>query len=112
MRVLQHMKFLYLNSEPFLLSERLQFLSEKAWRGLVHMEGPRIIIGADPFLVGSLVHDLRAESPVGGQQIIRFTSPPGIRRRLPEYEIEYLGQPVKKIFRISNTGHVSELSRP
>ena len=32
-RVLEHMKFLYLNSELFLVSERLPFLSDKAWRG-------------------------------------------------------------------------------
>jgi hypothetical protein len=41
-RVLEHMKFLYLNSELFVPSERLRFLSEKPWRGLIHQEGPRI----------------------------------------------------------------------
>ena len=61
-RVVEHMKFLYLNSELFVPSERLRFLWQKAWRGLIHQEGPRIIIGDNPILVGSRVDDLRIES--------------------------------------------------
>jgi len=108
-RVLEHMKFLYLNSELFLVSERLPFLSDKAWRGLIHMEGPRIIVGDNPILVGSRVHDLRTESPSGGQQIVRWTQPPGVRWRASERKIEPLGQPIAKTFRVSVTGHVSEI---
>src|SRR6266513_4552000 len=78
-RVVEHMKFLYLNSELFLVSERLRYLSDSAWRGLIHMVGPRIIIGDNPILVGCLVHDLRFELSSAGQEIVRWTQCPGIK---------------------------------
>jgi hypothetical protein len=103
------MKFIYLNSELFLVSERLRFLSEKAWRGLIHREGPRIIVGDNPILVGSLVHDLRTEPLSAGHQIVRWTQPPGLRFRPGENKPENLGAPWERTFRISTTGHISEL---
>lgn len=109
-RVLEHMKFLYLNSELFLVSERLRFLSEKAWRGMIHQEGPRIIIGDNPILVGSWVHDLRIEPVCGGQQIVRWTQPAGLRYQPGGNKLEALGQPTECALRISTAGHVSELS--
>jgi len=108
-RVLEHMKFLYLNSELFLLSERFRFLSEKAWRGLIHQEGRRIIIGDNPILVGSLVHDLRVEAVSTGQQIVRWTQPAGLRFQPAANRLETLGQPTERALRISTSGHVSEL---
>jgi hypothetical protein len=110
-RVVEHMKFLYLNSELFLVSERLRFLSDKAWRGLIHLEGPRIIIGDNPILVGSLVHDLRTEPLSTGQQIVRWTQPPGLRFRPGENKLENLGEPFERTLRISTTGRVSELRK-
>jgi hypothetical protein len=65
-RVLEHMKLLYMNSELFLPSERLRFLARKGWQGLIFEEGPRIIIGDNPILVGSWVHDLRIDSVADG----------------------------------------------
>ena len=56
------------------------------------MEGPRILVGDNPILVGSLVHDLRTESPAAGQQLVYWTQPPGIRRSPPDHKIEYLGR--------------------
>jgi hypothetical protein len=110
-RVLEHMKFLYLNSELFLVSERLRFLSEKAWRGLIHQEGPRIIIGDNPILVGSWVHDLRIEPISVGQQIVRWTQPAGLRFQPGSTKIETLGQPTELALEVSTTGQVSELHR-
>src|ERR1700730_18202895 len=100
-RVLEHMKFIYLNSELFLVSERLRFLSNKAWRGLIHMEGPRIIVGDNPILVGSLVHDLRTEPLSGGYQIVRWTQPAGRRFRPGRNKVENLGEPRERALRIS-----------
>jgi len=103
------MKFIYLNSEFFLVSERLRFLSERAWRGLIRQEGPRIIIGDNPILVGSWVHDLRIERMSAGQQIERWTQPPGLRFQPGADKVESMGQPTERALRISTTGHVSEL---
>jgi hypothetical protein len=110
-RVLEHMKFLYLNSELFLPSERLHFLTHKAWRGLIHQEGPRIIIGKNPILVGSWVHDLRIESVSSEEQVVRWTQPAGLRFRPGTTEHETLGNPTEIALRVSTTGHVSELKR-
>jgi len=96
--VLEHMKFLYLNSELFLVSERLPFLSDKAWRGLIHTEGPRVIVGDNPILVGSLVHDLRTESPSGSQQVVRWTQPPGVRWRDSERKLSLLVSQLREHF--------------
>ena len=108
-RVLEHMKFLYLNSELFLVSERLPFLSQKAWRGLIQQEGPRIIIGHNPILVGSWVHDLRIEPTSAGQQIVRWTQPAGLRVHPRTGERESLGQPTELALRVSTGGNVSQL---
>jgi hypothetical protein len=108
-RVLEHMKFLYLNSELFVPSERLGFLSEKPWRGLIHQEGPRIIIGDNPILVGSWVHDLRIESVAAGGQVVRWTQLAGLRFRPRTTEVEKLGTPTERALKISASGDVSEL---
>src|SRR5438270_5053181 len=105
------MKFLYLNSELFLPSERLHLLTEKAWRGLIHQEGPRIIIGDNPILVGSWVHDLRIESLSAGAQVVRWTQPLGLRLRPGTLERETLGNPTDIALRVSTTGHARELRR-
>ena len=110
-RVVEHMKFLYLNSELFLPSERLRFLTQKAWRGLIHQEGPRVIIGDNPILVGSWVHDLRVECVSAGEQIVRWTQPAGLRFRPGTTQRETLGNPTEIVLRVSTTGHVSELRR-
>ena len=110
-RVLEHMKFLYLNSELYCVSDWLPFFTQKAWRGLVFMEGPRIIIGDDPILVGSLVHDLRVERVGPGEEIVRWTQPPGIRFRHGTHEKEYLGEPTKLAFRVRIRGEVEELRK-
>ena len=110
-RVVEHMKFLYLNSELFLPSERLRFFSEKAWRGLVHQEGPRIIIGDNPILVGSWVHDLCIDSMSAGEQIVRWTQPAGLRFRPGTIARETLGNPTEIALKVSTSGHVSELHR-
>src|SRR5437588_795129 len=108
-RVLEHMKFLYLNSELFLPSERLRFLSEKAWRGLIHQEGPRIIIGDNPILVGSWVHDLRIERVAARGQVVRWTQPAGLRFLPGSNQLETLGNPTELALRISATGDFSKL---
>lgn len=90
-RVVEHMKFLYLNSELFLPSERLHFFTEEAWQGLIHQEGPRIMIGDDPILIRSWVDDLHIESVYAGKQIVRWTQPPGLRLRFGTIERETLG---------------------
>jgi len=110
-RVLEHMKFLYLNSELFLVSERLRFLSNKAWRGLIFMEGPRIIIGDDPILVGSWVHDLRIERLGAGKEIVRWTQPRGLRFRPGTDEWEYVGESMERAFRVSTRAQVIELRK-
>jgi hypothetical protein len=107
--LLEYMKLLYMNSELFLVSERLRFLSSKSWAGLIHMEGPRIIVGDNPILVGSFVSDLRFEPVSGAIQTVRWTQPAGIRRRPPENKAEYLGQPTEKTFRVTVGGDVSEI---
>src|SRR5438270_12889541 len=105
------MKFLYLNSELFLPSERLHLLTEKAWRGLIHQEGPRIIIGDNPILVGSWVHDLRIDPLPAGEQVVRWTQPAGLRLRPGTTDRETLGNPTAITLKVSTTGHVSELRR-
>src|SRR4051812_9215021 len=108
-RVLEHMKFLYLNSELFPPSERLPFLTEKAWRGLIHREGPRIIIGDNPILVGSWVHDLRIDSLGAGEQVVRWTQPAGLRFRAGTTKLDTLGNPTEIALKVSSSGNVSEL---
>jgi hypothetical protein len=110
-RVLEHMKFLYLNSELFLPSERLPYLTQKGWRGLIHREGPRIIIGDNPILVGSWVHDLRIESLGAGEQIVRWTQPAGLRFRPGTMKRQALGNPTEIALKVSMRGHVTELPR-
>lgn len=110
-RVVDYMKLLYMNSELFLVSERLRFLSRESWHGLIHMEGSRIIVGDNPILVGSLVSDLRFEPVSGPVQTVRWTQPAGIRRRPPENQVEYLGQPTERVFEIMVGGDVSEIRR-
>jgi hypothetical protein len=107
--VVEHMKFLYLNSELFLPSERLPFLSEKAWRGLIHQEGPRVIIGDNPILIGSWVHDLRINFVSAGEQVVRWTQPAGIRFRSETTQRETLGNPTEIALKVSTSGHVGEL---
>jgi hypothetical protein len=108
-RVLEHMKFLYLNSELFTVAERLPFLTRKPWDGLVFMEGPRIIIGDNPILVGSWVHDLRIERVRAGEEVVRWTQPAGIRFRRGTRDREYLGRPTERAFRVLLRGEVEEL---
>jgi hypothetical protein len=107
-RIEDYMKALYLNSGFFLVPERFDFFSRKAWRGLVRIEGPRILVGHDPHLFASKVSDLHAESDENGAQIITWTQPSGITR-LPQGERQYHGQPVERVFRIGPAGDVSEL---
>ena len=78
-RVVQHMKHLYVNSELFPPSQRVPLLPEGNWNNLLFEEGPRIIIGDDPWLIGSNVHDLRIESGDTRTQIVRWTQPAGLR---------------------------------
>jgi hypothetical protein len=110
-RVVEHMKFLYLNSELFLPSERLRFLTEKPWRGLIHQEGPRIIIGDNPILVGSWVHDLRIEPVAAGEQVVCWTQPAGLRFRPGTTQREFLGNPTEIAFKVSTSGQISQLRR-
>src|SRR5262249_15696147 len=100
-----------LNSELFLPSERLGFLTQKAWRGLIHQEGPRIIIGDNPILLGSWVHDLRIESVSAGEQIVRWTQPAGLQFHPGTPQRERLGNPIEIALKVSTAGHVSELRR-
>jgi hypothetical protein len=51
------MKHLYVNSELFAPLQRVPLLPEGNWNGLLFEEGPRIIIGDDPWLIGCKVHD-------------------------------------------------------
>ena len=75
------------------------------------MEGPRILIGENPILIGSHVSDLRtAQGQSPREQIVLWTQPPGIRRSRQTYHIESLGQPVERVFRITTSGDVSELN--
>ena len=108
-RVLEHMKFLYLNSELFSVSERLPFLTAKPWKGLIFLEGARIIIGDNPILVGSWVHDLRVERVGPGEELVRWTQPAGIRFRRGTNERECLGDPTERTFHVSMRGRVKEL---
>jgi hypothetical protein len=107
-RVLEHMKLLYLNSELFLPSERLQFKDLKAWHGLIFQEGPRILIGDDPILVGSFVNDLRIERLSDGEEIVRWTQPPGVRSG-PAGTAVPMGKPTERALRISIRGQVTQV---
>jgi len=106
-RVLEHMKFLYLNSELFFPSERLSFLHEKAWRGIIFQQGPRILVGDDPILVGSWVHDLCIQRLSNGQQIVRWTQPAGLQFNPDQNSVLHIGKPTERALRISTGGQVS-----
>ena len=111
-KVVDYMKPLYLNSEFFPVSERFDFFSLKAWNGLVRLEGPRILLGHDPYLFASLVSDLRTErEQSSGAQIVRWTQPPPITRSPPDFVAKHHGEPSEKVFRIGTDGDISELKR-
>ena len=110
-RVVQHMKHLYVNSELFPPSQRVPLLPEGNWNGLLFEEGPRIIIGDDPWLIGSNVHDLRIESVDTRTQIVRWTQPAGLRPKPgSSTEPEMLGKAIERALEVS-TGEVRKLDR-
>jgi hypothetical protein len=106
------MKYLYINSELFPPSQRLPLLPEWDWKGLLFQEGPRILIGDDPFLVGCHVDDLRIESVDTRTQIVRWTQPAGLRPKPDSStEPEILGNAVGRTLEVSTNGDVRELDR-
>jgi hypothetical protein len=106
-RVLQHMKYLYINSELFRPSRRVPLLPERDWKGLLFEEGPRIIIGDDPFLIGSYVHDLRFESVEATTQIVRWTQPAGLRPKSgSSTEPETIGNAVERALEVGAHGEI------
>ena len=110
-RVVQHMKHLYVNSELFLPLERVPLLPQGNWSGLLFEEGPRIIIGDNPWLIGCNVHDLRIESIDSRTQIVRWTQPAGLRYKPgSSTESEMLGKPVERMLEVSS-GEVREVDR-
>jgi hypothetical protein len=109
--VIQHMKYLYVNSELCPPSQRVPLLTEGNWNGLLFEEGPRILIGDDPFLVGCCVQDLRIEFVDTRTQIVRWTQPAGLRPKpRSSTEPQILGKAVERALEIS-TGEVKELDR-
>ena len=111
-RVVQHMKYLYINSELFPPSQRLPLLPERDWKGLLFQEGPRILIGDDPFLVGCHVDDLRIESVDTRTQIVRWTQSAGLRPKPDSStEPEILGNAVGRTLEVSTNGDVRQLDR-
>ena len=110
-RVVQHMKHLYVNSELFPPLQRVPLLPEGNWNGRLFEEGPRIIIGDDPWLIGCNVHDLRIESIDIKTQIVRWTQPAGLRFGPgSSTEPEILGKSVERVLEVS-TSEVRELDR-
>ena len=107
-RVVQHMKHLYVNSELFLPLERVPLLPQGNWSGLLFEEGPRIIIGDNPWLIGCNVHDLRIESIDSRTQIVRWTAAQAgfsaISLWLIDRVAEMLGKPVERMLRFPRRG--------
>jgi hypothetical protein len=91
--------------EFFPVRERLDYFRSKPWHGLIRMEGPRIYVGLDPVLVASKVNDLRTERDTStGDEIVRWTQPPGLMLGPVGSPPKQSGEPIEKIFRISDYG--------
>jgi len=96
------MRGLYMNSELFLVSERFRFTRPKReWKNQIVREGPRLSFGDNPCLMASLVSDLTTEmDEVDGCEIIRWTQPPGLWLNRETNQIEDLGVPFPREFKI------------
>jgi hypothetical protein len=86
-RVEHHMVGLYFNSSSLLISERTSRINSIP-DPMIQRLGP-IIVGDNPFLVGSKVQDLTIDHQTGkGVEVISYTEPIGYRfsesTRLPE----------------------------
>lgn len=91
------MKCLYLNSEVVAGPDRLGFLSNKFWQGMVTHEGPRISVGRNPFLVALYVKDLTVEIDYQRSlEVFSWTQIPGNHYNEQTHGFENLGQPVKR----------------
>lgn len=110
-RVVQHMKYLYVNSEFVPPLQRVPLLPEGNWNGLLFKQGPRIIIGDDPWLLGCKVDDLRIERVDSGRQIVRWTQPAGLGFKPgSSMEPEKIGNAVDRALEVSD-GEISEPGR-
>jgi hypothetical protein len=95
--VISYMKCLYMNSELVAGLDRLGFLSSKYWKGMVIHEGPRISVGANPFLMAWHVKDLTIEIDYkSSREVFHWTQVPGRRYNEETHEFEDLGQPMKR----------------
>ena len=110
-KIVAYMKAVYLNSQFYSVSERMRFFSrdcKKEWKAVwVRLEGPRIYLGNNPYLVASKVHDLRTERDASsGDEIVRWTQVPGFSRP-PDYAIKRRQEePVERVFLISGHGTI------
>jgi len=102
-KVLDYMRGLYMNSDLFLVSERFRFtLPRRNWDNMVIHEGPRLSFGHNPTLTAWYVSDLATElDKQNFCEIVRWTQTPGKRLNPESGEIENLGEPIQKEFRIS-----------
>jgi hypothetical protein len=94
--VLEHVLCLYHNSPVIMIFERGGWMNSKTRCGiLISIQGPRITVGGNPFLVASRVKDFRvvldSERRV---EIVSYTQPPGVRWIRGTNEIENDGFPV------------------
>ena len=95
--VISYMKCLYMNSGLVAGLDRLGFLSDKYWEGIVIHEGPRLSVGENPYLIACFVKDLTIEiDRERSQEIFRWTQVPGRRYNEKTREIEDLGQPIAR----------------
>jgi len=86
-----------MNSELVCSADRLGFLSSKYWKGMVTHEGPRISVGANPYLMAWHVKDLTFEIDYkSSREVFRWTQVPGRRYNEQTHEFEDVGQPMRR----------------
>jgi hypothetical protein len=92
--VLEHVLSLYHNSPKLMIFERASWMNSKPRYGIfIINNGPRIIVGENPYLVASRVHDFSVvHDKERGLEIVSYTQPPGVRWKNKESnEIEQAG---------------------
>jgi hypothetical protein len=94
--VLQYVLGLYYNSPVLMIFERVSWMNSKPRYGIfIRNEGPRIIVGSNPFLVASYVKDFRVVRDRERRvEIVSYTKPHGVRLNKETNEIEKAGSTV------------------
>jgi len=113
-RVVSVMQALYMNSDIHSLVERLRFFRRFCnWPCRRRLEGPRILIGDNPFLIASRVNDLHVEYDIAtGIESACWTQPSGNRVDSTSlmFKVQKMGQPTPKTWtrqkRSSKVAHV------